>query len=183
MDAIRVPDHIQVRDGLTDFATYAIKEVTLGCDAYDRLRVSPGDAPIASRFGIPERHKDNPEYHWAYAYIRITQEDTNTKLGFLTAGSMYLEATLQTACELSKVRSDLATNSCVTRETVYHIYDDMMLCAENVHTYIRATQAQVQALQSQRTQHHAGFDNMLTGAAISSNTQHDQPPPTVAPHQ
>ena len=116
------------------------------------------------------------EYHWAYAYIRSTQEDANTKLRFLTGGSEHLGSTVQTACELSKLRKDLATNPCVSRETTYQIYDDIMMCAEGIHTYIRATQAQIQALQNQRTNHHQGFDDMHTGAASTDSTQHDQPP-------
>ena len=101
-----MPDHIQVQDGTTDFATYAIKEVTTGGDAYGRLRVSTGDALIVSRFSIPGRHEANPEDHWAHAYIRITKEDTDHKLRFLTGGLEHIESTVQTACEIPKRRRD-----------------------------------------------------------------------------
>ena len=48
---------MQVRNGPADFAAYAANDVTHGCGIYRRLRVSAGDALIASEFGIYDEHK------------------------------------------------------------------------------------------------------------------------------
>ena len=71
VSAIHVPEHIEIRIGYTDFATYATTDVTQGCHVYRRLRVSVDDAFIVTQFGIREEHQNNPEHHWAYSYIRL----------------------------------------------------------------------------------------------------------------
>ena len=88
---------------------------------------------------------------------------------------MYFVATLLTAGELSETRRDLVYNPCVTKETTLEIYDQMMRYAEHVQEYISLTQKHIEALQAERTHHHADFDRTSTvGAASSSGKQHDQ---------
>ena len=69
----------------------------------------------------------------------------------------------------------------MSRQTKYDIYDRMMRCAEEGHTYIRATQGQLKALNDQRTHHHQGFDAFQTRPASSENTQHDPPQHAAQP--
>ena len=60
-----MPEHIQIQDGTIDFATYAIKDVTTGSDAYGRLRAPTGDALVVSRLSLSERPDATPNDHWA----------------------------------------------------------------------------------------------------------------------
>ena len=63
----------------------------------------------------------------------------------------------------------------MSRGTTFQIYDKMMLCAEDIHTYIRAKQVKMQAMKDQHTHHHQGFDDIHAGAASKDGAQHDQP--------
>ena len=99
VNAIHVPEHIEVRSGYTDFATYATADVTQGCHVYRRLRVSAGDALIVTRFGIRDERKNDSEYRWACAYIRLT-EDIEFKKGYMQSVHSHVASALCAAADL-----------------------------------------------------------------------------------
>ena len=129
---------------------------------------------------MPEQRKGNPEYHWAYACIHLAHEDIKTKCDYVRSVHTYFGSTLNRACDLSATRRDLAAIPCVTKEIVFQIHDEMMLCAEHVHHYISRTQKYIEALQQVRTHRHAAFDLTINGAASSSTNQREPVPPNLA---
>ena len=81
---------------------------------------------------MPEQHKNNPEYHWAYASIRLTKEDIKFKQEYMKTVHKYCGKTLCTAAELSETRRDLVYNPRVTKDTTLEIYEQMSVFAEQV---------------------------------------------------
>ena len=75
----------------------------------------------------------------------------------------------------------MALNPCVSRETKDHIYDRMMMAAEDVHAYIRDTQDEIRALHNRRTVHHHGFDSLRIPVASSDDARADTTPTAAQP--
>ena len=69
----------------------------------------------------------------------------------------------------------------MSRQTKFDIYDRTMLCAEEVHAYVRATQAQTKALNDRRARHHQDFDDVRAGSASTDSAQHRQPQRAAQP--